>query len=286
MHVEVEDRIEFGWPARGAANNGFLHRRRIQEPEWRVLVCVLGGFRLLRTRQQVSIRGPKSQALLSQLALCGRRGLAREQLTCALWPEADAAIGSHNLSSLLSDLRRQLGVDIDGKAPVLVSDGMYRLNEKAGIWADVCLFEAMVERAEERLRGDDEATAMLYYDRAEAYYYGDLSVSAAEDVHVLLVRERLRAHYSNLLARVAAYWLRCQDPARSLHYIQQLLERDPCREDAHRMAMRCYTRQGARSQALHQYHLCASVLRSEYDADPEPATTAVFDQVRLDPANV
>jgi hypothetical protein len=65
-----------------------------------------------------------------------------------------------------------------------------------------------------------------------------------------------------------------------------LLTHDPCREDGHRTAMRCHVRLGERAQALRQYMLCEAVLRTEFNAKPEPATTVLFDQVRLDPGSV
>ncbi|NTU64270.1 MAG: alpha/beta hydrolase, partial [Chloroflexi bacterium] len=69
-------------------------------------------------------------------------------------------------------------------------------------------------------------------------------------------------------------------------YASRLLTVDPCREDAHRLAMRCYARRGERAQALRQYQVCETVLRSEFDAVPEPATRQLFDQIRLSPASV
>jgi hypothetical protein len=50
--------------------------------------------------------------------------------------------------------------------------------------------------------------------------------------------------------------------------------------------MRCHVRRGERAQALRQYRLCESVLRSEFETDPEPATKALFEQIRLDPDSV
>ena len=50
--------------------------------------------------------------------------------------------------------------------------------------------------------------------------------------------------------------------------------------------MRCYVRQGERAEALHQYRLCVKILRTEYDTDPEPATTALFERVRHDPGSI
>jgi DNA-binding SARP family transcriptional activator len=66
----------------------------------------------------------------------------------------------------------------------------------------------------------------------------------------------------------------------------QLLLMDPCREDAHRMAMQCHVLRGERAQALRQYRVCERILRLEFDAAPEEATRALFDQVRLDPSSL
>ena len=65
-----------------------------------------------------------------------------------------------------------------------------------------------------------------------------------------------------------------------------LLAQDPCREDAHRMMMRCYVRQGERAEALRHYHLCENVLRTEFDAAPEPAPMELFELIRLHPGNI
>ncbi len=56
----------------------------------------------------------------------------------------------------------------------------------------------------------------------------------------------------------------------------------PCREDAYRMLMRCYIRRGERAAALNLYRRCVDILRAEFDAVPEPTTTALFEQIRLD----
>jgi len=65
-----------------------------------------------------------------------------------------------------------------------------------------------------------------------------------------------------------------------------VLQHDPCREDAHRLIMRCYLRRDQRAQALHQFRVCQSILSAEFDAAPEPVTVALFEQIRLDPAGV
>jgi hypothetical protein len=50
--------------------------------------------------------------------------------------------------------------------------------------------------------------------------------------------------------------------------------------------MRCYVRQGQRAAALHQYQVCRAILHREFDTAPEPATVALYNQVRHDPENI
>ena len=60
-----------------------------------------------------------------------------------------------------------------------------------------------------------------------------------------------------------------------------VVQRDPCREDAHRRLMRCFTRQGQPHLALRQYQACVDALDHELGVDPDPATTALAQQIRV-----
>ena len=126
--------------------------------------------------------------------------------------------------------------------------------------------------------------AALYYTLAVETYRGDLS--AGPDMHSLVERERLRARYLNALAQLADLHFAEANYEACLQTVLRLLAVDGCREDAHRLAMRCYVRRGERAQALRQYRLCESILASEFEAAPEPATRLLFEQIRLDPAGV
>jgi hypothetical protein len=50
--------------------------------------------------------------------------------------------------------------------------------------------------------------------------------------------------------------------------------------------MRCYVRRGERAAALHHYQVCIDMLQTEFDAVPETATIALFDQIRLAPDQI
>jgi DNA-binding SARP family transcriptional activator len=148
---------------------------------------------------------------------------------------------------------------------------------------DTDFFEFLVHVGDGIAEGDPHA-AISVYERAADLYRGDLS---AGDVSAALIeRERLRAMYLGTLARLATHHDRLGDVTRCLRVALTLLEHDPCREDAHRLVMRCHVRLGERAQALRQFRLCTAILRSEFDAPPEPETLQLFEAIRLDPGSV
>src|SRR5262249_5218406 len=130
----------------------------------------------------------------------------------------------------------------------------------------------------------DLAGAVTSYRKSIHLYRGDLSV--ATDVSSVLERERLRARFLRLLAYLADAHYRAGDYDACLDLAWRLLGHDPCREDAHRVVMRCYVRRGERAAAVRHYHVCAHILRTEFDAAPEPATTALFDQIVREPSSM
>ena len=213
-----------------------------------------------------------------------RNGAPRAELVTALWPDCANELAGQSLNTLVFAVHRQLGDAVGGAAPILHSAGYYRLNAEAGVGVDVASYDYLARIGEHLTRSGNLAAAAAYYRRAVALYRGDLCGSA--DVRAIVERERLRALHLTLLARLAEYHYAEGDYDACLRGALTLLTNDPCREDAHRMVMRCYVRRGERAQALRQYQVCATHLRAEFDATPEAATTALFDQVRRDPGSV
>jgi DNA-binding SARP family transcriptional activator len=252
------------------------------EASWPIMICLLGNFRLLAAGELIPIRaGGKSEALLSLLALQSGRRIAREQLVQAIWPESDLALGLRSLNTLVYRLHKLLGPPLQGATPILHEDGYYRLNVAAGIGVDVTSFDRLVAEGDQQLRAGNTAVALVAYQRAAELYRDDLRL--ATGTHTVMERERLRARYLTLLAEVAELRYRAGDYRAALEYLWHLLTRDPYREDAHRLVMRCYVRHGERAAALHQYQVCMDVLRVEFDTAPEAATVALYEQIRLDP---
>jgi DNA-binding SARP family transcriptional activator len=250
-----------------------------------VLICLLGTFRVVKAGADVPVHsGGKTATLLSSLALRDRHRATRESLLETLWPRAEATRSAHSLNSLIHALRQMLGDVLAGASPVIYRAGSYELNVSAGVGVDISHFDALAGIAERQQRSGDSDAAVRSWRRAVALYHGE--IYAADDMRAIVQRERVRALYLSLLGRLADQHFReCDYPA-ALGYAFRLLSHDPCREDAHRLVMRCHVRLGERAQALRQYGVCQQILAAEFEARPEPLTSALFDRVRLDPADV
>jgi DNA-binding SARP family transcriptional activator len=249
-----------------------------------VMISLLGAFRLTLHGEAMPISdGSKSESLLTHLALARRRPLQRMDLLERLWPNYDPCLAGQSLNSLVYKLNKLVKRFSQEIRIIGRDNGHYYLNTGQGIGIDIDYFEAWCAKGVRLLRRGDVDRGLGYCEQALTLYQGDLTGDS--NIQTVIERESLRAMFLNLLAALADHYT-TKDPDTALTYIHRLLRHDPCREDAHRLAMRCYVRLDTRAQALRQYQLCRQILRAEFDALPEPATDELFDRIRLDPRSV
>jgi DNA-binding SARP family transcriptional activator len=250
-----------------------------------VVISVLGSFQLTLGGKPASVVSEgKSEHLLICLALAHQHRMLRAQLLERVWPHSDSALAGQALNSLNHQLNKLSSGFLNGAGVIVHESGYYQLNVTAGVWVDVDHFAAWSEMGKRLLSNGDGLGGATYCEQALMLYQGDLCGDSC--IQTIIERERLRSVFLDLLARVADHYYIHGDPHKALRYIQQLLANDPCREDAHRQAMQCYVRLCQRAQALRQYRLCCQALAIEFDIKPEPATVALFEQIRLNPASI
>jgi DNA-binding SARP family transcriptional activator len=249
-----------------------------------VQVCVLGSFRILKGRAPIAVRpGGKVEQLVGALAL-NTDGMVRDELLGLVWPESESDLAAQSLNSLIHWLRRSLSDALAGLPPVLRQAGRYRLNTEGGVTIDVQAFDRAVDAGDRRSRTGQVNEAMYAYSDALRLYAGDLAIGSG--IQHVIERERLRTRYLSVFARLADLHFADADYERTLVNALRLLACEPCREDAHRLAMRCYVRLGQRAQAMRQYRICSEVLAQEYDARPEDLTEELYRLIRTDPGSV
>lgn len=250
-----------------------------------VVISVLGSVRLFLSGNPVPlVRESKSAHLLLCLVLAREHRLPRAHILETVWPHADPASAGQALNSLNHQLNKTSAKHLNGAGLIVHETGYYQINAPDQVWIDIDHFATWSETGKRLLSTDDVTTGVAYCEQALALYQGDLCGDAS--IQSVIERERLRAAFLDLLVRLADHYYSHNDPGKALHYTQRVLAHEPCREDAHRQAMRCYVRLGQRAQAFRQYKLCCQALAAEFAVQPEPATVALYEQIRLDPAGV
>lgn len=250
-----------------------------------IMISLLGSFRLMIYDKQVPISsGSKSELLLTHLALTRQYRLERSHILEQLWPGYDVTLAGQSLNSLIYQLNKLTKKFSKHDSLVNHDSGYYYLDMSEEIGIDIDYFDAWRAEGMRLLNKGENAKGIAFYECALALYKGDLGGDSS--IQTIIEGERLRAAFLDLLASLSDYAYFNGDHTKALSYIHRLLKHDPCREDAHRQAMRCYVRLGTRAQALRQYQLCCQILAAEFDIKPEAATQELFDQIRLDPTSV
>lgn len=254
-----------------------------------ITVAILGSVRLTIHAQEIALRtGGKSEALLRNVALAHRNPLERTVLLDTLWPDEEPSSAGNALNTLTSEVNKWGRKASRSKQTSVMKllcheEGAYRFNVAAGVATDVEYFDAWRVEGLRRLHAGDVEGGIRYCQQALALYRGDIG---GDSLAALLERERLRVARLDLLTALADHHVLQTDWSGALDYLHHLLTVEPCREDAHRQIMRCYVKLGRRGQALRQFQLCTELLQREFAAPPEPATVALFDQIRLNPTSV
>jgi DNA-binding SARP family transcriptional activator len=122
--------------------------------------------------------------------------------------------------------------------------------------------------------------AAAEYERAVALYQGDFLADDPYEEWPVLTREHLLLTYLDALDRLSGLYFGQHQYGACVALSRQLVQRDPCREEAQRRLMRCYARLGQPHLALRQFQACADALHRELGVEPDPATAAVAQLLR------
>jgi DNA-binding SARP family transcriptional activator len=235
----------------------------IPVPQPHVEVRLFGRIEATIDGRPIRLAGRQAQALLALLVL-RPRPRPREALAADLWPDG----GTSSFASLRQSLwLLRSALSNGGIEPerVLETDQeTLGLQEGAALDTDIARFEAAMNARPQRA---EEAVIRYRGELAEALPH---ECFAAE-------RERLSDVYEDALSIVAERRAGTGNLDGARRAAQELLCRDPLREDAHAILMSIYGTAGSRSQVVRQYRRLRDILRRELGVEPLPETMAAYD---------
>lgn len=220
------------------------------------------------------LRRGAAKTLVKLLATRPEHRLHREEILEILWPEADPDSALNRFGKALHAARRALEPTLPIRSPssyLTVENDLLSLNTEH-VWIDADHFQMLAARA---LASLDVAA----FEKALAAYRAELLPEDRYEDWAATPREALAGLRLRLLQAYARVLEQRGDYDRAAGLLRQVLELDPLQEEVHRNLMRLYASSGSRHQALRQYHACREVLRAELDADPEPETDALHDDI-------
>ena len=221
----------------------------------------------------------RCRSLFGYLVIHRQPWPAREVLMEAFWPGSSPEASRNSLNVAIHGLRRTLRTITD--LPVVIHEGgSYRINQELSLWLDVDEFSRRVESGRRFEEAGDVERAKRDYELAGGLYRGDFMADDPYEEWTALTRERLRLAHLDALGRLSNLYFKAGHYTACASLCQRILERDPCREDAHRRLMRCYSKQGQPHLALMQYRMCERALADELGVEADPATMELHQQIR------
>ena len=209
-------------------------------------------------------------ALLAVLALARGRPVGRDRLVALLWPESSTERARHQLSDALYIVRNALGADV-----VRTAGDELLLNAEAAT-SDVGAFERLLDDWEPAA-----AVALFTGPLLDGVHLAD----GAEFEHWLEVeRVRLGQRCAAALEALAETSEQRGDFAGAAAWWRRLAAHDPYGGRVALRLMRALEAAGDRAGALRHARIHTTLLREEFDAEPDPDVTAFAERLRTGPS--
>jgi DNA-binding SARP family transcriptional activator len=213
------------------------------------------------------LRSRKGHWLLALLTLRFGCEVERAWLAGTLWPDSSEPQAMHSLRVCLADLRQALGPEagrLHAPTPHTLSLNL------AGVEADVVAFDAAIAR------GD-----LPSIEQAVELYRGPL-LEGCEEEWAFQERQSREQAYLTALETLAARALAEGEPGTAERHLGRAVAVDPLRETAQRSRMQALAAGGNYAAAILAYRELRLHLHRELNAEPDPETKALFQQIRVD----
>jgi DNA-binding SARP family transcriptional activator len=177
------------------------------------------------------LRRDRVRALLVLLAV--QRTIDRERATARLWPDLDDVAGARNLRVTLTHLQRALEPNRAREdEPFFLRTDDRRLTLVDDVTTDLDAFETAIHDALDAERRRAGLEALGAYERAIAFYGGELA-AAADWEWIVEIRDRLRQRFVAAATRAAELQLARGEPEVALAHAERAIDADEHAERAY-----------------------------------------------------
>jgi len=241
---------------------------------WPLKIFTLGGFRLLKddSPSRLSRKLQKRPlSMLKALIALGGKEVREDQISDALWPEADGDVAHESFATNLHRLRKLIG----NEKALQLREGRLTLDERF-CWVDVWAFERILGQADVRWKEKSKGNAVDLVEKAMDLYKGPFLFREIEQPWAAAMSERLRSKFLRSVGRLSQYWQEDGQWEKALDCYQKGLEVDHLAEEFYQGLMICYHRLGRKGEALSVYQRCRKTLHAAFGIEPSPKTEATY----------
>lgn len=237
-------------------------------------IYTLGRFSLVKAGQPLHFNRKakkKPLYLLKAIIALGGRGIPKEMVADALWPDSEGDKAAQVLATTLHRLRKLLEIpDV-----ILLDQGCFSINRELCA-IDIWKFERLCGAADQLwMKKDSLPTAKKLAQEAIGLYKGNF---LAEDSHVpwtLVQREKIRSKYVRCVGKLGYYYEKHDDFESAVECYQKSIEVNGMDEEPYRRLMACYNRMGRKAEALSVYRQCRSILTTVHGLNPSHDTEVI-----------
>jgi len=194
--------------------------------------------------------------------LCNRRGLRKEEIVNALWPDMPEEKTTSAFHSNMYRLRKALYKDIISK-----ESGRYMLDPNGSFAFDVEQFTAALEAA---AAAQDTEEGIRHMERAVGLYKGPFAPDFYSEWAETL-RWQYEEQYTSLLGSLAAAYNETGQFKKSADICQKIIELDEFNEAAWYRLMSNYIQSGQQEAARYSYNRYVQIVSEDEDLADEVA---------------
>ena len=247
----------------------------------RLKIFLFGGAAITLDGRTLAGLGSRTAEGLFIYLACHPQPQPRQLLADFFWDERDEKQALANLRTALSILRKDMA------GYLVITRETAAFDHTSDYWLDTADFEQRLAQLADTLTGPPQLESIAQVQDILTLYQGDflagfhLAESRGFEEWALLERERLRRLAGQGFRWLANAFLESGQYSDGIAWAERLVALDPYNEAARRQLMWLLARSGQRNAALQQYQSLHQLLTADLDVTPSPATTAVYERLRL-----